>query len=229
MPRKGHLVNALHIISYLRIKHNSMLILDPTYPVINYCDFRDREDWKAFYDNVEEASPPMHLLKPPGKSIVIRMFVDSGHAGDKKDRRSRTGFMVFVNTALIRWHTKKQATIEGAVFGAKFVAMKTGVETRRGIRYTLRMMVVKIDGPTYIYRYNQSVINNTSKPESALKKKSNSICYYFVREAVAMKECLTTHISTVRNFADMLTKVLYGTKRKDLVGGNLHFIYDSFE
>ena len=44
-----------------------------------------------------------------------------------------------------------------------------------------------------------------------------------------MKECLTTHIPTLRNFADMLTKVLYGKKRKDLVGGVLHFIYDSFE
>ena len=50
-----------------------------------------------------------------------------------------------------------------------------------------------------------------------------------LREAVAMKECLTTNISTLRNFADMLTKVLYGKKRKDLVGGVLHFIYDSFE
>ena len=137
--------------------------------------------------------------------------------------------MVYVNTALIQWYTKKQATIEGAVFGAEFVAMKTGVETLRGIRYKLRMMGVEIEGPTYIYGDNQSVIHNTSKPESTLKKKSNSICYHFIREAVAMKECLTTHIPTLKNFADMLTKVLHGKKRRDLVGGVLHFIYDHFE
>ena len=106
--------------------------------------------------------------------------------------------------------------------------MKTGIETLRGIRYKLRMMGVEIDGPIYIYGDNQSVINNTSKPESVLKKKSNLICYHFVREAIAMKECLTTHIPTLRNFADMLTKVLYGKKRKDLVHGVLHFIYDDF-
>ena len=91
------------------------------------------------------------------------------------------------------------------------------------------MMGVEIDGPTYIYGKNQSVINNTSKPESALKKKLNSICYHFVREAVAMKECLITHLSTVRNFADILTNVLYDKTRKDLVGGVLHFIHNSFE
>ena len=70
------------------------------------------------------------------------------------------------------------------------------------------------------------MIINTPKPESVLKKKSNSICYHFIRKAVAMKECLTTHIPMLRKFADMLTKVMYGKKRKDLVGGVLHFIYD---
>ena len=70
--------------------------------------------------------------------------------------------------------------------------------------------------------------NNTSKPEPVLEKKSNSSCNHFIREAVAMTECLTTHIPTLRNFAYLLTKVLYGKKRKYLVGGVLHFIYDHF-
>ena len=34
MPRRRHLANALHVMSYLKIKHNSMLVLDPTYPDI---------------------------------------------------------------------------------------------------------------------------------------------------------------------------------------------------
>ena len=85
-----------------------------------------------------------------------------------------------------------------------------------GIRYKLRMMGVPVDGPTYVYGDNMSVIYNTFKPES-LKKKSNSICYHFVREAVAMKECLTTHVPTLFNGADLLTKVLSGKKRREMV------------
>ena len=84
------------------------------------------------------------------------MFVDSDHAGDKVTRRSRTGFMIFMNMAMINWCSKKQSTIEGAVFGAEFVAMKHGVETLRGIRYKLRMMGVEIAGPSYIYGDNMS-------------------------------------------------------------------------
>ena len=67
--------------------------------------------------------------------------------------------------------------------------MKTGVEALRGIRYKLRMMGVPLTRPTYIYGDNMSVIYNTSRPESTLKKKINSICYHAVREAVVSGEC----------------------------------------
>ena len=88
------------------------------------------------------------------------------------------------------------------------------------------MMGVKIDGPTYVYCDNMSVIHNTSNPESVLKKKSNSICYDFVRQAVGMRKCLTTHFPTAINWVDLLTKVLYGKKRLELVRGVLFDIYD---
>ena len=101
-----------------------------------------------------------------------------------------------MNSTLIDWLSKKQATIEGSVFGAEFVAMKTGIEALRGIRYKLRMMGVPLTGPTYVYGNNMSVIYNTSQPKSTLNKKSNSICYHAVREAVASGECLTTHCKT---------------------------------
>ena len=65
------------------------------------------------------------------------MFVDSDHAGDKSGCLSRTGFMIFMNMAMINWHTKNQATVEGAVLGSEFVAMKKGVEALRGIRFKL--------------------------------------------------------------------------------------------
>ena len=161
--------------------------------------------------------------------MILRCFEDSDHAGDKADRRSRTGFMIYLNMAMINWFSKKQTTVETAVFGSEFVALKTAVEALRGVRYKLRMMGVPINGPTYIYGDNQSVINNTSKPESVLKKKSNAICYHFVREAVAMKECLTSHIPTQENYADLLTKVLSGSKRQRLVKRIVHYIYDDHD
>ena len=129
-----------------------------------------------------------------------------------------------MNTALIDWLSKKQATIESSVFGAEFIAIKTGVEALRGSRYKLRMMGVPLTGLTYIYGDNMSVIYNTSRPESTIKEKSNSTCYHAVREAVASVECLTTHCTTGDNYSDMMKKVLYGQKKRDNVACILYDI-----
>jgi hypothetical protein len=82
-------------------------------------------------------------------------------------------------------------TFLNTMFGAEFVAMKNGMECVRGLWYKLRMMGVPLTGPTYIYGDNMSVVHNTQRPESVLKKKSNSICYHAIRESVAMGESLT--------------------------------------
>ena len=74
------------------------------------------------------------------------------------------------------------------MFGAEFVDMKIVTETLRGIRYILRMLGVPISGLWYFYGEIMSVIHNTQRPESTLKKKSNCICYHAVRESVAMGE-----------------------------------------
>jgi hypothetical protein len=104
--------------------------------------------------------------KALGKSVLLRMFVDSDHAGDKTSRRSRTGFVILVNGGIIDWLSKKQSTIKTSVFGAKFCAMKHGIENLRSIRYKLRMMGVPIDGATRIFGDNMSVVTNLSKPEA---------------------------------------------------------------
>jgi hypothetical protein len=64
-PREGHLEAALHVMTYLKTKHNSRLVFDPTYPDIDHINFHNC-DWKEFYSNVTEALPldaPNHLGK----------------------------------------------------------------------------------------------------------------------------------------------------------------------
>ncbi len=106
---------------------------------------------------------------------------------------SCSSFLIYINTAQIDWNLKQQVTIEAVVFGAEFVAMKTGLDMLRGLRYKLRMMDVAIDGSSHVYGDNMFIIKNTSKPESTLNKKSNAVCYHAVRELVAMGETLTVN------------------------------------
>jgi hypothetical protein len=80
-PREGHPENALHIMGYLRLKHNSQLIFDLN-PDIDQTAFPSY-DWTEFYSKVEEAIPP-NMPSPLGKDVDIRMMVDSDHAGYKR-------------------------------------------------------------------------------------------------------------------------------------------------
>ncbi len=130
--RKGHLENALHVMGYLRLKHNSWLIFDPTYSDIDQTAFPSFE-WMEFYGNVEEAISP-NMPPPLFKEVNLRMMVDSDHAGEKRTRCSCTDYIIFCNLAPIIWLSKQQGTIETSVFGAEFVAMKHGIKTLRGLR-----------------------------------------------------------------------------------------------
>ena len=83
MPREGHLEAELHVFSYLKSKSNSRLIFDPKEPDVGKSDFMEC-DWSDFYPGAVEALPP-NAPKPLGKGVMLRMFVDCNHAGDKSE------------------------------------------------------------------------------------------------------------------------------------------------
>ena len=110
----------------LKQKHSSRLVFDPTYIIIDVSIFKNYY-WKDLYGDAEEVIPPK-ALKPRGKVTDMKAKVDSYHAGDKENRRSRTGYLIFCNISLVDWMYKKQPTIETSVFGAEFVAFKHVME-----------------------------------------------------------------------------------------------------
>lgn len=127
---------------------------------MKYDEF-ERKDWAKMYGDTKEEIPP-NCLESLGKEFIMRAFVDSDHAGDLTTRRSRTGFLVCLNSALIYWLSKKQTAIETSSFGSEFIAMKHCCEYIRGLRYKLRMMGIPVTNPKFISGDNQSgVLCNT--------------------------------------------------------------------
>jgi hypothetical protein len=86
------------------------------------------------------------------------------------------------------------------------------------------MMGAPINGPSCIYCDNKAVVINLQKPKLQLGKKNNSICYHYARESIDMGESLATHISTNDNLADLMTKILHGSKWRGFVAGLLYNI-----
>jgi hypothetical protein len=228
MPREGHLAQVYHIFAYLKKHHNAEMVFDPSEPDIDMSLF-ERKDWttsEMSFCLKEEL--PSKMPRPRGLGFTMRAYVDADHATDSMTRKSRSGFLVYLNSAPIQWMSRKQTSVETSSHGSEFHAMKQCTEYVRGLRYKLRMMGIPCEDPTYIYGDNKSVLFNSSIPESTLKKKSQSIAYHFVREGSARDEWRTAYVNTHLNPADLLTKPLpNGQKRMGFVSMILHHIYGS--
>ena len=209
LPREGHMQQVFQTFAYLKKYHNTKLVFDPSDPVVDMLQFQ-RRDWTASeFGHIEgrEELPP-NMPEPQGVGFIMRAKVDADHTTDTMTRRSRTGVLVFLNSALVHWWSKKQMSVESSSFGSEFIAMKQCSEYLQGLRYKLRMLGIPCDEPSLVYGDNQSVLVNTTIPDSTLKKKSQSIASHFVREASACDEWRTTYVNTHENEADLLTKPL---------------------
>ena len=105
LPCEGHLDKLFDIFTYLKWKHRSRMVFDPTYPSIDDYDF-PRHDWEKHYGEVKEVIPK-NAPSLRGKSFDMIRYVDAELAGDKVIRRSRTGFVIYLNQAPIYWFSKR--------------------------------------------------------------------------------------------------------------------------
>jgi hypothetical protein len=87
--------------------------------------------------------------------------------------------------------------------GANFVAHKMAI---KGLRYKLRMIRVPLEGP--VFCNNESIVKNSSRPESTLKKRHNAIAYHQCREAQAAGVIRIAFEEVKTNIADLFTKIM---------------------
>ena len=168
--------------------------------------FQER-DWSNIY-GIDKEAIPSNAPEPLGNELIIRAYVDASFAGCKVTRRSRTGFIIYANCAPIYYLSTKQGSCEVSTFGSEFVAMKQCCEYIRGFRYKLRMMGIPVTNPAFVFGDNQSVLWNTTVPDSTLKKRLSSVAYHFVREGVAKNEWRTGYIKTKDNPSDVMMKMI---------------------
>ena len=98
-----------------------------------------RRDWTSSEFGHLHAKRQMspNMPEPRGLGFIVRAKVDADHAADTVTRRSRTGFLVYINSALVYWFSKKQASVETSSFGSEFTVMKQCCEYIKDLKYKL--------------------------------------------------------------------------------------------
>ena len=82
------------------------MVFDPTYPSIDNDDF-PRHDWEKHYGEVKEIIMT-NAPSPRGKGFNMIGYVYADLAGYKVIRRSRTGFVIYLNQIPIYWFSKRK-------------------------------------------------------------------------------------------------------------------------
>jgi len=208
---------AMQIFGYLKHYKKGRIVIDTTLPSLEHLKPAVKYDWVELYPDAKEEfpedAPPIY-----GPEIKTWLYFDADHASDLETRRSVTGMVFYVNNTPVKWHSKRQNTVESSTYGSELVAARMAVDMAMEMRYKLRMLGANVVGPTTLLCDNMSVVLNCSRPTSALKKKHSAIAYHKVRQAIAAGIVEIIHVPSTENLADILTKALPKNKMVHLSG-----------
>jgi hypothetical protein len=204
-PRVGHLERAKRIVGYLaKMKHATIRVLveQPDYSNLP----ETRYEWAtSVYGNIKEELPD-NEPRALGKPVVMTTYVDANLFHDHITGRAVTGVLHFYNQMPINWYLKKQATVETATYGAKFVAARVAKEQITAHQLDPRYLGVPVLGASRMFGDNESVVKSGSIPHSRLNKRHQALSYHAVREAIASGMLSFNHIPGPINPADIPSK-----------------------
>ena len=81
---------------------------------------------------LKEELPP-NMPEPRGQGFTIHVYIDADHAGDTITHRSRSDFVVFLNSTPVYWSNTKQTSCETFTYGSEIVAMRAAGEYVKGL------------------------------------------------------------------------------------------------
>ena len=161
-----------------------------------------------------------HGLSFPKSSLKIHAFSDSDWAGNPDDRRSTTGFGIFLGPCLVSWSAKKQHVVALSSTEAEYQAMAITTADLYWIRMLLKDLHVPLVSPPTLWCDNVGALALASNPVFHARTKHIEVDYHFIREKVVNKDMVLRFISTDDQVADIFTKGL-STPRFSLLRSKL--------
>uniref|UniRef100_A0A2N9EVL6 Integrase catalytic domain-containing protein n=1 Tax=Fagus sylvatica TaxID=28930 RepID=A0A2N9EVL6_FAGSY len=153
-----------------------------------------------------------HGLSFSHSSLQLTAFCDSDWAGNPDDRRSTTGFGIFLGSCLVSWSAKKQTVVARSSTEAEYRAMAVTTADLYWIRMLLQDLHVPLASPPTLWCDNVGALALASNPVFHARTKHIEVDYHFIREKVANKDMTIRFISTGDQIADIFTKGLSTTR-----------------
>jgi len=152
------------------------------------------------------------MPKPTGGLLKWNLvsFSDSDWAGDKDNRRSVNGFVLFLCGVPIVWRSKQQKTVALSSSEAKYVAISEAVKEILFVLQLLNTMNIPVEAPVRVRVDNMGAIFMAGNASSSVKTRHVDTRFHFVRELVEDKVVEIIFVKTDENKADGFTKNVRG-------------------
>lgn len=151
------------------------------------------------------------LLYKPGL-LHLSAFTDADWAGDPTDRRSTSGFCVFLGSNPITWSAKKQPTVARSSTEAEYRALAQTAAELSWLRMVLKDLLVFIPQAPVIWCDSVSALALAANPVFHAQTKHIEIDFHFIRKKILHKDLVVKYISTEDQLADVFTKGLSTAK-----------------
>ncbi|GMP43055.1 hypothetical protein CsSME_00012568 [Camellia sinensis var. sinensis] len=146
------------------------------------------------------------LLLSSTSSLDLVAYADSDWAGDVTDRKSTSGFCMFLGDSLIPWKSKKQSVVARSTTEAEYRAMAHATAEIVWLRCLLSDLGVSQSSPTPLYCDNRSAVQIAHNTVFHERTKHIEIDCHFVRQHLQSASISLPFILSALQLADFFTK-----------------------
>jgi hypothetical protein len=156
--------------------------------------------------------PSLDLVYTSLKSNVVtklrlELFTDSDWAADRHDRKSISGYVLYLNGMLIDWLARKQHVVSTSSTEAEFIALVDGI---KDLLFVVQLLeeFFDVELPVNVYLDNQGAQAMAEHNLNNQRSKHIDIKYRFISDWVNKGLIKLHYVPSKLNRADVLTKAL---------------------